>query len=1207
MKHKLKQFITLIGTTLLGNQSIAGANLENALEENHPYGSNDSFLNKLATTIDSKDSPIRTRTIKNAGHFSFSQENYNVDEEDGTINIAVERTDCHSESPAIFVKYASHDGSAISEKDYSPVKGSLTWEANGDCKSKTFSVSITDDTIKEGSETIHLKLSEPTGEVELVQNDAVLTIIDNDSNVVGFSQEHYFVNEADKFATITVERTGCMNNFSSPVSVSYRDKNDHFTTAVGTSGGWGDYHAYGLYYERESYSRGKLTWEKSENCVPKSFQIQIVNDSKVESDKTISLELYNPSGTTLNHSQAILTIIDDDKNSDGSSLIGFFPSDYTVKESDSQAVIWVERIGCSPDSPPVSVSYSSRDGTAISKKDYQKVTGILTWGENGKTGDCSAKWFHVPIVDDILLEQKRKGRFLEQETFYLELNTPTGSAKLDNSKAEVTIIDDETIILELNEPSHEITLAESQTTITIQDKERLWGTAILVAGRTHPNDSLFPYSNEYTQRMYRLLQERGFRDEDIYYLNPQPPDIDGDGSLELERHDYPLLHPAQKLATTFEAIKKNLPAEQPFLFYWHGHARPDSLKIHPDYELSAEQLNQLLENIPANTEQVIILDSCYSGSFLDELKGVPNRIVLTSADDVNNACDMRYGSFSEFLIQELRRGESVGNAFFNVRGRITSQRQFGNQYPWLDDDGDGQYTNHDGNRAMNTYLGGQAENMAPLPEIAQIHPPITLTDNTANATLWLTVVEPILKARAILQEPDLSFLEYQGENTYSTRTELELHYNEVTERYENVYNYFCRAGTWQILYQVQSENGVWSDIHRGEVQQMSNSQAPGCLPPLTVKMDLNQTSYSVITKDTLQLEMKVEGVGETDFYVAIVSKEGHFMTLSYPEKWSVLNTPQPYLSNIHITDKSVYPLLNLSIPVGFAFGHYSACGILVSPNADVLNQSHWIDWDCVKFEIYSSRNNSTDLSTFRDTLQDGSLGPEMVWIPAGTFRMGDIQGGSQYSELPVHEVSVPRFAIGRYEVTFAEYDKFAEATGREKPVDEGWGRGNRPVINVSKNDASAYIDWLSQQTGHQYRLPSEAEWEYAARAGTETKYWWGNEIGFNRGVCDGCGSQWDDEQTAQVGSFAPNPFGLYDTVGNVRELIADDWHKNYENAPSDGSIWKNFNKTKLMLRGGSWLNDPNRCRAATRHISSSEYNYKDSYNGFRVVMVARIF
>jgi len=211
---------------------------------------------------------------------------------------------------------------------------------------------------------------------------------------------------------------------------------------------------------------------------------------------------------------------------------------------------------------------------------------------------------------------------------------------------------------------------------------------------------------------------------------------------------------------------------------------------------------------------------------------------------------------------------------------------------------------------------------------------------------------------------------------------------------------------------------------------------------------------------------------------------------------------------------------------------------------------------------------------FQDRLKDGGSAPEMVMIPAGSFQMGDIQGGGRDNEQPVHWVSVSAFAMGRYEVTFAEYDSFAEATGRGKPDDEGWGRGNCPVINVSWNDATAYAAWLSEQTGKAYRLPTEAEWEYAARAGTETKYWWGNEIGSNQANCNGCGSQWDDTQTAApVGSFAANPFGLYDTVSNVWELICSEYESSYngkEEYCGSGESWQ------PVIRGGSWYTGPGR-------------------------------
>jgi formylglycine-generating enzyme required for sulfatase activity len=219
---------------------------------------------------------------------------------------------------------------------------------------------------------------------------------------------------------------------------------------------------------------------------------------------------------------------------------------------------------------------------------------------------------------------------------------------------------------------------------------------------------------------------------------------------------------------------------------------------------------------------------------------------------------------------------------------------------------------------------------------------------------------------------------------------------------------------------------------------------------------------------------------------------------------------------------------------------------------------------------------------FHDRLQDGSEGPEMVWIAGGRFKMGDVQGGGDSDEQPVHDVSVGRFAMGRFEVTFAEYDKFAEATGRNKPSDWGWGRGNRPVINVSWYDATAYAEWLSQQTGQKYRLPTEAEWEYAARAGTDTKYWWGNTASHeyaNYGVDSGWGGlakgkdRW--KYTAPVGSFAPNPFGIYDTVGNVWEWTCSEYENRYKGQEktcknkakikTDGE-----NQSHFVLRGGSW-------------------------------------
>ena len=247
--------------------------------------------------------------------------------------------------------------------------------------------------------------------------------------------------------------------------------------------------------------------------------------------------------------------------------------------------------------------------------------------------------------------------------------------------------------------------------------------------------------------------------------------------------------------------------------------------------------------------------------------------------------------------------------------------------------------------------------------------------------------------------------------------------------------------------------------------------------------------------------------------------------------------------------------------------------------------------------LYQHNCLNSDDMMFCDRLKDSSFGPEMVWIPAGKFRMGDIQGGGNPDKQPVHEVSIKRFAMSRFEVTFVEYDKFAEATGREKPNDQGWGRGNRPVVVVSWKEATAYTEWLSEQTGKSYRLPSEAEWEYAARAGTETQYWWGNEIGKNRANCKDCGSQWDAKQTAPVGSFAKNPFGLYDTVGNVWEWVIDKYHDSSEGAPTDGSAWDKTGSDRV-LRGDSYYNSPH--GAANRHLEGLDDRFINV--GFRIAV-----
>ncbi len=218
----------------------------------------------------------------------------------------------------------------------------------------------------------------------------------------------------------------------------------------------------------------------------------------------------------------------------------------------------------------------------------------------------------------------------------------------------------------------------------------------------------------------------------------------------------------------------------------------------------------------------------------------------------------------------------------------------------------------------------------------------------------------------------------------------------------------------------------------------------------------------------------------------------------------------------------------------------------------------------------------------RDTLNDGSEGPEMVVVPAGKFRMGDMDGAGDATEKPVHGVDIGRaFAIGRFPVTFEEYDRYAAATGIVRPGDGGWGRGERPVIIVSWECAQEYVRWLSAETGAHYRLPTEAEWEYAARAGSETAYPWGDEIDASNANFLGPGGP---AKTTPVDSYPPNDLGLHDMHGNVWEWVEDAWHDNYAGAPSDGSAWvTGADPGVRVLRGGSWYTYGGKLRSASRN------------------------
>ncbi len=262
---------------------------------------------------------------------------------------------------------------------------------------------------------------------------------------------------------------------------------------------------------------------------------------------------------------------------------------------------------------------------------------------------------------------------------------------------------------------------------------------------------------------------------------------------------------------------------------------------------------------------------------------------------------------------------------------------------------------------------------------------------------------------------------------------------------------------------------------------------------------------------------------------------------------------------------------------------------------------------------------------FQDTLRDGGSGPEMVVIPAGSFRMGDIQGEGFSNEQPVHSVSVASFAMGRYEVTVGEFRRFVEATGYQTDAEKGDGcyvvnnegywetekdanwrnpylsqTDNHPVVCVSWNDATAYAAWLTEQTGHQYRLPTEAEWEYSARAGTETSRYWGNnpdDACAYANVHDNTskevnGFSWTHHdctdgyaKTAPVGRFQPNAYGLFDVLGNAWEWTCSEYESSYQGA-EQRCVSTDDSSSLRALRGGAWGNEPRFVRTAYRNRSS---------------------
>lgn len=242
------------------------------------------------------------------------------------------------------------------------------------------------------------------------------------------------------------------------------------------------------------------------------------------------------------------------------------------------------------------------------------------------------------------------------------------------------------------------------------------------------------------------------------------------------------------------------------------------------------------------------------------------------------------------------------------------------------------------------------------------------------------------------------------------------------------------------------------------------------------------------------------------------------------------------------------------------------------------------------------------------TFKDCKTCPEMVVLPAGIYIMG--LGATRKRDGPAHRVNIKRpFAIGRFEVTFREWFACVADKGcRHKPDDHKWGQIKRPVINVTWHQVQNYVKWLSRKTGHKYRLPSEAEWEYAHRGGTTTAFWWGNDVGSKQANCRDCESRQCctakdhsccSHGTKQIGSFPANPYGLHDTAGNVFEWTQDCWNPDHKGAPKDASVRTTGDCKNRVIRGGSFYYFHKVARSFYR--SKNPPAVKSYWLGFRVL------
>jgi WD40 repeat protein len=476
------------------------------------------------------------------------------------------------------------------------------------------------------------------------------------------------------------------------------------------------------------------------------------------------------------------------------------------------------------------------------------------------------------------------------------------------------------------------------------------GKAIIVAASgEQKKNTLFPYTNTATQAMYNMLRERGFSDGDIIYLNPLPPVVPANGYAEIGRQDSRMRDPLTEINEAITKAASELKNGQQFIFYLHGHARQKAIQLGETVELSAQQLKELLAQIPTDIPQIIILDTCHSGSFLEELTGVPNRILITSADIDSKAWTTNKKSFADKFIRVLHSSH-VYDAFKEARRIIVNDpKTFGSQRPWLDDDQDGQYIeDKDGQLARTIYIGGQRVSQSALPVITEIHPAIYLNPSETTATLWVKTsvdMNSVNKIVAILNNENDKPTEYLGEQTQFSRQEITLRPNYELQRFEMNYNGFHAAKQWRIFYQMETIEGKMSDFVEGYVRTDSDTSS------VTIEAVINQSVYQ--PRDPFRFEIILTGKGNFDLYVGFIFPNESYYTIRPPFQFSAGNELLPYQQDLQLEKSQVFTVLSLGAGLFPAMpaGEYQACGLLTKAQSDPTDTNNWIKLHCQPFQF----------------------------------------------------------------------------------------------------------------------------------------------------------------------------------------------------------------------------------------------------------------